>query len=167
LRFAHGVLKGNAQNEELTLKQMVEQSLAAIKERIFDNVFTPGASGQNVHVMTYWKKRLGPDLGFDFNFDTRAGTFKQDPYHGEPGNALEAFFKGFTPNVAITLLKDEINERGSFLCKAAEYIYHDTTDYETKKTWCEMNDEEFLEITKVTRAFVERYLLRMGILERA
>jgi len=167
LRFAYGVLKGNEQNEELTLKQMVEQSLAAIKERIFDNVFTPGASSQNVHVMTYWKKRLGPDLGFDFNFETNIGTMGQDPYHGEPGNALEAFFSGFTPNVVMSLLLDEINDKGSFLCRAAEYIYESEENESIKRTWCEMNDEEFLETTKVTRAFVEHYLLRMGILERA
>ena len=92
------------------------------------------------------------------------GTIEQDPFFGKEGTALQAFFDTFTPEQLISNTTEEINRQGDFCSAAAKYIYESE---DIKRTWCEMDDEEFLNITKVTRAFVEHYLLKMGILERA
>jgi hypothetical protein len=179
--FAFSLLRGQLEDEDADLKTRFERAVASRKEAIFDMIFTPGRSKQNVHVLTFWKLKLGEDLGFDFKFESGMGTLEQDPFFGEEGNAMEAFLIGFAPEIVITLLTDEINEKGSFLSRATEeinrkgdfrsaaakYIYESEESESIKRTWCEMDDEEFLNITKVTRAFVEDYLLKMGILERA
>ena len=73
-------------------------------------------------MLTFWKLKLSEDLGFDFEFKSEYGTMEQDQFKGSEGNALEAFLIGFAPEIVITLLTDEINEKGGFLTKAAEYI---------------------------------------------
>ncbi|KAM0671463.1 hypothetical protein OCOL_001581 [Ordospora colligata] len=168
LMFAFNLLMGQLKDQDADLKTRFEMAIASRKEAIFDEIFTPRASGQNVHVLTFWKLNLSDDLGFDFEFNSPFGDMGQDPFHGNAGNALEAFLIGFEPNIVIPLLTDEINEKGSFLSKAAEYIYNSTEiNKSIRKTWCKMDDEEFYYITKVTNEFTRYYLLQMGILERA
>ena len=74
-------------------------------------------------MLTFWKEKLSDDLGFDFQFKSEYGTMEQDQFKGEEGNALDAFFIGFAPEIAITQLTDEINAKNhAFLTKAAQYI---------------------------------------------
>ncbi|KAM0671186.1 hypothetical protein OCOL_001633 [Ordospora colligata] len=167
LMFAFNLLMGQLKDQDADLKTRFEMAIASRKEAIFDEIFTPRASEQNVHVLTFWKLNLSDDLGFDFEFNSPFGDMGQDPFDNNAGNALEAFLIGFEPNIVIPLLTDEINEKGSFLSKAAEYICNSTEiNKSIRKTWCKMDDEEFYYITKVTNEFTRHYLLQMGILER-
>jgi hypothetical protein len=166
-RLAYDILRGQLKDEVITLDEYFKRFVAASKEAIFDAVFTKSSASRNVHILTYWKHRLSQVLGFDFKFDSRMGTIEQDPFFGKEGTALQAFFDTFTPEQLISNTTEEINRKGDFRSAAAKYIYESEESESIKRTWCEMDDEEFLNITKVTRAFVEDYLLKMGILERA
>lgn len=135
LRFVYNLLRGEMQNDVISLDSFFEKFIAAQKEELFDQVFTPGGSFQSVHVLNYWKHKMQVELGFDFTFTSNSGTMEQDPYRGEIGNAFDAFFKAFTPNRIIKALTQEINLKKEMLCSAAEFICKSEVLSKEMETW--------------------------------
>ena len=104
--------------EAETVMQQIKRVIAAEKQYIFQLTFAPGGQSQNVHVLTHWQTRLRKELGLGEPFKLSMGTMEQDPFKGEAGNALQAFYQKFTPAHVIRKIKDWVNaktERKSLL----------------------------------------------------
>lgn len=166
LRLTYNLLNGTVVGEDVKLAEFVSSFLAMRKESMFDFVVTPVYSGQNVHVLSFWKNQLKDVLGFDFNFRTGSGTMDQDPFFGEHGNVLNAFFNLFKPDLLIELLTEEIDSNNRMKCQAVELIYKLDTDLDAKKGMVEASDFDNMLVEKVKRSFVEYYLIEQGYLER-
>ena len=164
-RMTYNMLKQQDYKVEPSLDEMVESFIAAKKEASCDIAFTP-STDQNVHVLNYWKSKLSEILGFNYNFITKIGTMKQDPYRGENGNALNAFFTIFTPEMIISELHDYMNRNNRLLCNAAHYIYNNIEDDEERSKYAVANEEGFDFIVEIKREFAEFYLLEMEILKK-
>lgn len=164
LNRSYCILMGQADMEEATLREIVYNHIADVKENVFDKVFTPPDSGQNVHILNFWKFRLRNELGFDFDFRSQYGSLGQDPYRAHKGNALEAYFAEFTPESIISSLLDKTNSTNTALCLAGKYIQDLKMEDDEKQKFfiAEDNDIEYLE--KVTREFIVHYLVAEGIL---
>ena len=74
------------------------------KEETFDMIFTPLNYKHNEDVLYYWKGQLKYKLGINCEYQSNTEAIYLDPFHNPIGNALEAFFKSFTPNVVINLM---------------------------------------------------------------
>lgn len=166
LRFTYRLLSGDLRDEEISVEQHVKDFIASRKEDIFDHVFTSHGSRQNVHVLTIWKLKLSRDLGFDFNFDSKIGSIEQDPFHNEPGNALEAFFNAFTPNIVISMLTDGINANKRVMCKVMRHIYQSNLPDSAKRKMLVGEDFETINISAITRECSEYLLTEFNILQR-
>ena len=160
LKRAYSLISGNTETE---LDSFIYQIIETVKERIFDLAVTPTLSGQNVHVLTYWKYEMRETLGFDFEFKSRIGTMDQDPFDGCRGNALQAFFCKFTPKYVISVLTKYINEKKDVMFELMNLIHRDESLSDEEKV--EMGlDVEYGESEQITEKATEYILVKKRLL---
>lgn len=166
LRFCYYMLEGE-NDPNNTLKSFVYSFIATQKEKVFDYTILPSNSNQNTHVLNYWKYTLSDELGFGFKFRSLYDNKEQDQFHGRKGNALDAFYKVFTPSLIIKLLTDTINENKPIMCLALMHIFESQLTLHVKNNMFESEDQEHTTFngSKITKKFVEAYLIEIGVLE--
>lgn len=152
----------NINCSENNLSTFLRKVLATEKEKVFDQIFTPSHSSQNVHVLNYWKYILRDALGFNFDFDPRITIKNEDPFGGYSGNALDAFFIKFTPEYMIDILTELINNNKVMMCELMNIIASDGNLNKKDRMMMGLKDKYF-RCDHITSRAVEYILIKENI----
>lgn len=188
MMFLYHVLTKDAKEDGL--EEFVRWVIRWEKERVFDLTVAPllhGSQGGAIldfwmDVLTWWKYELRDEVGFDFDFKTNIvgvdGIRIMDRFHLWRGNFLRMFYKKFTPEHMIEVLKEQINGNNDMKNSAMLLVVYDYKVPNEKKVeileWDEVPDvsglskEDFedmaIERAKgVTEVFCTHYLVGMGV----
>jgi hypothetical protein len=102
-------------------------------------------------------------LGFDFEFKSKIGTMSQDPFGGQRGNALAAFFSKFTANYVVSVLTDYINEKKDVMYQIMSMIHRNEDLTDEEKTSMGI-DIENCQSEKLTEKGTEYILIKKQLL---
>ena len=154
-----------------SFESFVKNEIASAKNYIFEMTVTPPNGTQNVHVLNHWKFKLRDELGFNTEYTSRIGTFQQDMFGNHDGNALQAFYRKFTPDYMIGRLTEAINNsKQKMLNDSAAFLHKEMGDMERARLLFNFKDEESVEDMlyheSITSEGVEEILVKMGILVR-
>ena len=152
------------EKDTASFEYFVENAIAVLKNYISEMVVMLGGRKQNM-----WKERLKDTLGVNISPQSRMGTFDQDVFGGRVGNALDAFYRKFTPGYVVGRLAEEISADEKRLSDARSFLHKRLDDREYAKRVFEFKSEEDTENlvpARIRSAGVEDILVDMGILKR-
>ena len=161
LLFSYNILN-NVPNEDETLENIILNFIAHLKQRVLQNIVTP-ASSQNVHVLIFWINEIGFFLGVDCEYPGELGTMDQDEYMGRKNNVLNDFFSIFTPEYVGHELLDYLNSKNKFLCKVAEWIFHNKI---IDASFFNSKTEEITELESINIKFCIYMLINMNLINK-
>lgn len=158
-----------AKSPENDLEGFISEHISNKKIEALKMVLGKYDMSQSVHLHNYWKCRLRDELGLDAIVDFGFGIIGKDPYRGQRGLVVKAFYGVLVPEKVIASLTVAINQIKHMNCAALRMIHELKGSGGRSEDWNAMftaPDNDILAAVwiPVTDAFTKYMLLRMGLI---
>ncbi|EPR77758.1 Leucine rich repeat protein [Spraguea lophii 42_110] len=137
----------------------VKDIISRLKYDILMYITTSNDFHQNVHILSYWRKKFAEELGFT-SYSSIYGIQIENSLLRSSEYILYQFFKKFSIRNVVEKITKEINSSNHLICLATIFIYKEKIDEELKKQMIKYDDFENQFFTGITEMGT-KYILNL------